>query len=232
VREQLKRRGLNIASCYFTISEADIARMQSFVGSQVEVLLDITQRNRFDGSSWSNRMIRSLLAPKPGDSIHPIRLALRLDPEDFEEGVFAWKGFLYYQWVLSELRPQLGPFLREILTMRTYGARDRQLSRLLDGARRRLVDRVNEVMEEVIGAIRVYEAAFSDLTRNGKPLAFANFLRQTPDMFVLLGERIGALSHVASYWRFRFKEGSDEPILMDELFEIVRDFEYTLGGDN
>jgi hypothetical protein len=116
--------------------------------------------------------------------------------------------------------------------MRTYGARDRQLSRLLDGARRRLVDRVNEVMEEVIGAIRVYEAAFSDLTRNGKPLAFANFLRQTPDMFVLLGERIGALSHVASYWRFRFKEGSDEPILMDELFEIVRDFEYTLGGDN
>jgi hypothetical protein len=232
VREQLKRRGLNIASCYFTISEADIARMQSFVGSQVEVLLDITQRNRFDGSSWSNRMIRSLLAPKPGDSIHPIRLALRLDPEDFEEGVFAWKGFLYHQWVLSELRPQLGPFLREILTMRTYGVRDRQLSRLLDGSRRRLVDRVNEVMEEVIGAIQVYEAAFSDLTRNGKPLAFANFLRKTPDMFILLGERIGALSHVASYWRFRFKEGSDEPILMDELFEIVRDFEYTLGGDN
>ena len=232
VREQLRRRGLNIASCYFRISEADIARMQSFVGSQVEVLLDITQRNRFDGSSWSNRMIQSLLAPKPGDSIHPIRLALRLEPDDFEEGVFAWKGFLYYQWVLSELRPQLGPFLREILTMRIYGVRDRQLNRLLDGARRRLVDRVNEVLEEGTGAIRVYEAAFNDLTRNGKPLAFANFLRKTPDMFIILGERIGALSHVASYWRFRFAEGSDEPVLLDELFEIVRDFEYTLGGEN
>lgn len=231
VREQLKRRGLTVAPCYFTISDADIARMQNFVGRQVEILLDITQRNRFDGSSWSNRMIRSLLAPTPGESIHPIRLALRLEPDDFEEGVFAWKGFLYYQWVLSELKPVLGPFLREMLTVRTYGIRDRVLSKTLDGARRRLVDRVNDTMEEVIGAIRVYEAAFNDLTQNGKPLAFANFLRRTPDMFVLLGERIGALSHIASYWRFRFPEGSDEPIQMDELIEIVRDFEYTLGGD-
>lgn len=232
VREQLKRRGLNIAPCYFTISEADIARMQNFVGRQVEILLDITRRNRLDGSSWSNRMIRSLLAPTPGDSIHPIRLALRLDPQDFEEGVFAWKGFLYYQWVLSELRPQLVPFLREILTTRAYGFRDRGLSQLLDQSRRRLVDRVNSVIEQVNGTIRGYEAAFSDLTRNGKPMAFANFLRHTPDMFIVLGEKLGALSHVTTYWRFRFPDGVAELVQQEELFEIVRDFEYTLGGED
>ena len=220
VREQLKRRGLMVASCYFMISEADATRMHNFVGKQVEILLDISQRNRIDGSSWSNRMIRALLAPTPGDSIHPIRLALRLDPDDFEEGVFAWKGFLYYQWVLGE-----------ILAMKTHGFRDREMSRALDRSRRRLVDRVNSVLEEVVGAVRVYEAAFNDLTRNGKPLAFANFLKRTPEMFVLLGERIGALSHVASYWQFRFPEGSVEPIQLEELFEIVRDFEYTLGGE-
>lgn len=232
VREQLKRRGLNIARCYFTISEADIARMQSFVGRQVEILLDVTRRNRFDDSSWSNRMIRSLLAPTPGDSIHPIRLALRLDPQDFEEGVFAWKGFLYYQWVLSELRPQLVPFLREVLTTRAYGFRDRGLSDLLDQSRRRLVNRVNSVMEQVNGAIRGYEAAFSDLTRNGKPMAFANFLQHTPEMFVSIGEKLGALSHVTTYWRFRFPDGVAELVQQEELFEIVRDFEYTLGGED
>ena len=232
VREQLKRRGVEIAPCYFMISEGDLAKMHSFVGKQIEILLDISQRNRVDGSSWSNRMIRSLLDPTPGDSIQPIRLALRLDPEDFDEGIFAWKGFLYYQWVLSDLRPQLGPFLREILAMKTHGFRDKDMSLALDRSRRRLVDRVNTVLEEVVGAIRVYEAAFNDLTRNGKPLAFSNFLRRTPEMFILLGERIGALAHVASYWRFRFPEGAFEPVLLDELFEIVRDFEYTLGGDS
>ena len=231
VREQLRRRGLEIAPCYFMISESDVSEMHAFVGKQVEVLLDISQRNRTDGSSWSNRLIRTLLAPTPGETINPIRQALRLDSEDFEEGVFAWKGFLYYQWVLSVIRPQLGPFLREILTMKLSGFRDRELSRMLDISRRRLADRVNVVLEEVVGAIRVYEAAFNDLTRNGKPLAFANFLRRTPEMFILLGERMGALSHVASYWRFRFPEGAIEPVLMEELFEIVRDFEYVLGGD-
>ena len=121
VREQMRRRGVDIAKCYFNISEADTAQMYSFVGKQIEILLGVSHRNRVDGSSWSNRMIRMLLSPVSGESIQPIRTALRLDPDDFEEGVFAWKGFLYYQWVLSDLRPQLAPFLREILTMKVSG---------------------------------------------------------------------------------------------------------------
>ena len=56
-------------------------------------------------------------------------------------------------------------------------------------------------------------------------------MKRTPEMFVLLGERIGALSHVASYWRFRFPHGIVEKISTEELLEIVRDFEYTLGGE-
>ena len=231
VREQMRRRGVDIATCYFNISESDILQMYSFVGKQIETLLDISHRHRVDGSSWSNRMIRMLLSPVQGESIQPIRAALRLDPDDFEEGIFAWKGFLYYQWLLSTLRPQLAPFLREILTIKASGFRDREMERMLDAARRRLADRVNVVLEEVVGAIRVYEAAFNDLTRNGKPLAFSNFLKRTPEMFVLLGERIGALSHVASYWRFRFPQGVVEKVSTEELLEIVRDFDYTLGGE-
>ena len=115
--------------------------------------------------------------------------------------------------------------------MKVSGFKDREMERLLDAARRRLADRVNIVLEEVVGAIRVYEAAFNDLTRNGKPLAFSNFMKRTPEMFVLLGERIGALSHVASYWRFRFPQGVVEKISTEELLEIVRDFEYILGGE-
>jgi hypothetical protein len=102
---------------------------------------------------------------------------------------------------------------------------------MLDAARRRLVDRVNVVLEEAAGGIQAYEAAFNDLTRNGKPLAFSNFLRRTPEMFVLLGERIGALSHVATYWRFRFRQGVVGKIPTEELLEIVRDFERNLGHE-
>jgi hypothetical protein len=200
------------------------------VASEINNLIRLTDVSAV-GSSYSSKLVRVLLSPVQGESIQPIGSALRLAPDDFEEGIFAWKGFLYYQWLLSTLRPQLAPFLREILTIKASGFRDREMERMLDAARRRLADRVNIVLEEVVGAIRVYEAAFNDLTRNGKPLAFSNFLKRTPEMFVLLGERMGALSHVASYWRFRFPQGVVEKVSTEELLEIVRDFDYTLGGE-
>jgi hypothetical protein len=230
LREHLGRRGIEIASCYFAISEADLARMQDFVASEINNLIRLTDVSAV-GSSYSSKLVRVLLSPVQGESIQPIRLALRLDPDDFEDGIFAWKGFLYYQWVLSALRPQLAPILREILTMKVSSFRDREMERMLNAARRRLADRVNVVLEEAAGGIQAYEAAFNDLTRNGKPLTFSNFLRRTPEMFVLLGERIGALSHVATYWRFRFRQGVVGKIPTEELLEIVRDFERNLGHE-
>jgi hypothetical protein len=231
LREHLGRRGIEIASCYFAISEADLASMQDFVGAEIKNLIRLTDVSAV-GSSYSSKLVRVLLSPvRGGGSIEPIRLALRLDPDDFEDGIFAWKGFLYYQWVLSTLRPQLAPLLREILTMKVSDFRDREMERMLDAARRRLTDRVNVVLEEVAGAIRAYEAAFNVLTRNGKPLAFSDFLRRTPEMFVLLGERIGALSHIASYWRFRFPRGVVKRSPTEEMLEIVRDFHYSLGEE-
>ena len=230
LREHLGRRGIEIASCYFAISEADLARMQDFVAGEINNLIRLTDVSAV-GSSYSSKLVRVLLSPVQGESIHPVRLALRLDPDDFEEGVFAWKGFLYYQWVLSTLRPQLAPLLREILTMKVSGFRDREMERMLDAARRRLADRVNVVLDEAAGAIQAYEAAFNDLTRNGKPLAFSAFLKRTPEMFVLLGERIGALSHVASYWRSRFPQGVGKKSPTEEMLEIVRDFDYSLSRE-
>ena len=104
LREHLGRRGIAIASCYFAISEADLARMQDFVASEINNLIRLTDVSAV-GSSYSSKLVRVLLSPVQGEPIQPIRMALRLDPDDFEDGIFAWKGFLYYQWVLSDLRP-------------------------------------------------------------------------------------------------------------------------------
>ena len=48
-------------------------------------------------------------------------------------------------------------------------------------------------------------------------------------MFTMLGERIGAISHIASFWRYRFPDGCDHGIPPLELVEIVQDFEASLG---
>jgi hypothetical protein len=48
-------------------------------------------------------------------------------------------------------------------------------------------------------------------------------------MFAALGERIGGISHIASFWRYRFPEGDPLAASWDEMMDILQDFEASLG---
>jgi hypothetical protein len=63
-------------------------------------------------------------------------------------------------------------------------------------------------------------------------MAFRDFLLKSPDMFLSLGERTGMVSHIASFWRYRFPKGRGLTIELDELFEILQDFHQGLGEDD
>jgi len=77
--------------------------------------------------------------------------------------------------------------------------------------------------------LNVYDRAFNDLARNGQPRAFREFLTQAPAMFYALGERLGAVQHIVSFWRFRFPEGQMARVNADDLIDIFTDFEASLG---
>ena len=44
-------------------------------------------------------------------------------------------------------------------------------------------------------------------------------------MFLELGEKIGSMSHITSFWRYRFPVASKATALADELVSIFQDFE-------
>jgi hypothetical protein len=50
-------------------------------------------------------------------------------------------------------------------------------------------------------------------------------------MFISLGERTGMVSHIASFWRYRFPKGRPLRAELDELFDILQDFHHGLGED-
>jgi hypothetical protein len=62
-------------------------------------------------------------------------------------------------------------------------------------------------------------------------MAFRDFLLKSPEMFLSLGERTGMVSHIASFWRYRFPKGRGLRIELDELFDILQDFHHGLAGD-
>jgi len=81
---------------------------------------------------------------------------------------------------------------------------------------------------EVNKALAVYDASFGDLVENQSPRKFRDFLLSAPYMFLELGEKLGAISHIVSFWRYRFSPGSAH-IDSEELAAIFQDFSSGFG---
>ena len=227
LREHLNRRGFPIAPIYFAISDADLDRMQEYVGQQIYQLISLAfPTDSAQGNS--DKMVQALLSTQIDERLEPLRIVMRLEGEAYREGVFSWKGFLYYKWVLSDLAPKLGMVLKELPMLRATGHRDRELLKYIEEARARLLDAVQLRRREVAAALQVYDSAFNDLTKNGRPMAFRDFLLKAPDMFMMLGERMGVISHIASFWRYRFPDLRSLNAPIEEVVDILQDFEANL----
>jgi hypothetical protein len=228
LREHLDRIGIQVAPCYFAISEADLVRMQDFVSKEIRELISLTFESAGSKLVYSNKMVNFLLSTEINEHLEPLRIALRLDGSDYKEGVFNWKGFLYYKWVFREIGPSLADVKGQIRRLRISGRRERDAVAYIEGAQGRLIDSLEVNRLEIAGALDVYDRAFADLTKNGKPLAFRNFLLQAPKMFHSLGERIGMISHITSFWKYRFPDARSLDAPINEVFEILTDFERSM----
>lgn len=229
LREHFKTHGIEIASCYFAISDADCERMQAFVGDEISKLIELAYANKRDSGDEAAKLVKILLSTRIDERLEPLRLTLNLEGDAYREGVFSWKGFLYYKWMLSELWPKLAAVVTELQRIRSRGLGDMEMSIYLGGAVQRLHNAIAAHRAEVLEALNLYDQAFCDLTEGGRAAPFRDFLIKAPTMFTMLGERIGAISHIASFWRYRFPEGSELGIPAIEIVEIVQDFEASLG---
>ncbi|HEY8572776.1 hypothetical protein [Phenylobacterium sp.] len=229
LREHFKTHQIDIAPCYFAISEADCRRMQAFVGEEIGRLIELAYANKRDSGDEAAKLVKILLSTQIDERLEPLRLTLNLEGDAYREGVFSWKGFLYYKWMLSELWPRLGAVVAELQQIRSRGLGELELSIYLDGAVQRLARAIAVHRAEVLEALSLYDHAFADLTEGGRTAPFRDFLIKAPTMFTMLGERIGAISHIASFWRYRFPDGCAHGIPALELVEIVQDFEASLG---
>lgn len=230
MRERLRQEGYSPAQCYFDLSEADTARIHDFLRVEIEPLigasfgdLDIAIDHK------TAKFATKILENADDEEMEPLRRSLGMTPAEFHEGVFCWKGFIYYKWALDQVLPSVRPVSDELIKVRT--------SDMLAGERQVYVTRVRADLQKAIAeacrtvnnTLKVYDRAFNDLARNGQPKAFREFLLQAPAMFYALGERLGAVQHIVSFWRFRFPEGEKPSINTDELIDILMDFEASLG---
>jgi hypothetical protein len=229
LREQLRRHGLEPARCYFDLSVADTRRMFDFAQHEIEPLVRMSVGNGASAIAHAIKLTRKILANSADAELEPLRRTMQLDVQQFQEGVFCWKAFLYYKWQLADLLPRVAPVLKQIETIRPRGPQGDDIKVYLMGARETLRKALVGACRSVKTTLEIYDHAYGALTQNSDPTAFREFLLKAPEMFNELGEKLGAIEHIVSFWRFRFPGDKLPVISADELADLFMDFEGSLG---
>lgn len=229
LRERLRRSGIEPAPCYFTISAWDLDQMSTFVETEIQPLVSLSVGDIEIMPGSVQTLAGKILSGAPGDHMEALRVTLRLEAADYQEGIFCWKGFLYYKWVLTTLATEIHSVSDEIANLRPGGRIEPGLMEYLSRTRLRLRNRILRTSDEARVTIQIYDNAFAGLSVEGQSGVFRDFLIQAPSMFSRLGEQLGALQHIVSFWRYRFAPGR-APVGTGELIDILMDFEAGLLG--
>ena len=229
MREVLARKGFRPARHYFDISEADMDRMFAFLRTELEPLIGLS----FDDldvrtDERTAKLATKILANTADEDMEPFRIGLGMSKAEFEEGIFCWKGFIYYKWVLNDLVPKIKPVVDQIAGVRPIGASTIEDRAYIAKSRAPIDRAVKHSCANVWKTLKVYDDAYAELTREGKPDAFRNFLQTAPSLFHELGERLGGVQHILTFWRYRFPQQAVVRVSVDELMDIFMDFESTL----
>ncbi|MEO8301176.1 MAG: hypothetical protein ABI608_05245 [Rhizomicrobium sp.] len=225
LREHLRNNSIEVSPSYFAISDGDQARMHAFVSQEMSQLVMLAGGS---GES-SNKLVTAMLSNQIDEKLEPLRLTLGLTGNDFREGVFSWRGFLYYKWSMDKFWPDVIGVLREINKIQPVGGQTPEQKVYLAGARRNIIEMVRDNGNDVNKALAIYDASFGDLVNHQTPKAFRDFLLSAPYMFLELGEKLGAISHIVSFWRYRFGPNASPHIDSDELAAIFQDFSSGFG---
>ncbi|MBS0273084.1 MAG: hypothetical protein JSR55_01510 [Proteobacteria bacterium] len=230
LREHLRINGFDVAGAYFEISLGDRKRMYEYVAKCIAGLIQRAAGGTSNSYAFSTqKLVSALLSTEVDEKLEPLRHTLGLAGGDFREGVFSWRGFLYYKWSMTDFAPKIRSVLREVRSVRAGNTRSAEQGQYLTEARVRISEAVQQAGRDVAGTLKTYDDAYADLLDSSNPQAFRSFLLDAPRMFLELGEKTGALSHMASFWQYRFPKGQPPHVDAEELAVIFQGFESSFG---
>jgi hypothetical protein len=228
LREQLKLHGIEAGEGYFGVTEADVKRMYAFVESELMTL--VTMGGSKAGKSESERLARKLLS-QDNEQLILLKDTLRLSDREYDDGMFAWRGFLYYKWVIKDISEEAPKIINSIARIRPRGSVPPEIDLYISQSKLRLTATIKHLLSSVRDTISLYNEAYKELTERQNPSSFRKFLLSAPLLFVQLGHQLGALQHILSFWAFRFGSGPRvRAVTAEDLMDILQDFEDSLAS--
>jgi hypothetical protein len=228
LREKLREAGIVAQTEYFVISSADIERMFRYARESLTPLAHLSTGSVADAQG--RRLAEKILKSDNAEDLASLRESFSLSHSEFAEGIFAWRGFLYYSWRLKEMGDALSYLSINVYNIGPSDISSREGARIIEKSRSNLQKLLSRNIDTANDLVRYYSQSFNDLIQFKDVNAFRKFLLEAPHMFSQLGNCLGALDHFESFWRFRFPKGKPMRVSSEELQQLFVDFEETLGG--
>ena len=231
VREQLSRHGYRPGACYLKISPFDVQRMIGFANAEIERLV-ITAFGKDLIGDAGLKLAGKILANELDKELWPLRTTLRMSDAEFSDGIFSWRGFLYFKWRHIALQDEMRKVLEGLSTYQPAGKADEAMRDFLREVRPRLAKRIVSAATNVGRTLAIYDQAYRALVDGSNPGPFRRFLLDGPGLFFELGESIGILSHIGSFWAYRMGAAAQnaQRLTPTEYADILIDFDESLAA--
>lgn len=229
LHEFFRRAGDRIDECYFVISDDELRRITEYVANQIDILVRKAMGGGGDAATLakSRKLAKVLFEDEDSPQLVVLRDALRMTAQEYRDGVFGWKGTLYYSWRAGDCYAELAAFLKDLKSLRVSGLTGEDRTEI-----RSIIASIAQLSmgrwDRLKGRLDTYHDEFERFVQRGDPAALKSFMTRAPDLFVEMGEDIGRLQHVASYWKFWTKGRRLQSMPAQEAFDILPDFEAAL----
>ena len=230
VREHLARYGFRPAACYLKISPHDVQQMTGFANEEIQRLVMTAFGAGMESAAV--KLTSKILANTLDRDLDPLRETFRMSREDFSEGMFSWRGFLYFKWRHIALQDEMRKVLEGLSTYQPAGKADEAMRDFLREVRPRLAKRIVSAATNVGRTLAIYDQAYRALVDGSNPGPFRRFLLDGPGLFFELGESIGILSHIGSFWAYRMGAAAQnaQRLTPTEYADILIDFDESLAA--
>lgn len=228
IKESLSRIGFKPATCYLKLSPHDIAQMQSFANHEIGKIVSLAFKD--DNSISSSKLARSLLSNENDALLMPLQATLKLGMHEFLDGLFAWRGFLYFKWRHEQLQREIKTVFGQLASFMPLGKPDKDVTEYLLTARTQLARKMVATLTTAGRLLRIYDEAYHFMINQSDPKPFRNFLQKGPSLFMQLGEDVGLLNHICSYWTYRMRENTlSYKMGIEEYLDMLDNFNASLA---
>jgi hypothetical protein len=221
LHEAMATNRIDVAPCYFRLSLADKAEMSDFVARQVEALIGLCFAGAAVSQEQTKRLAGLILAEGDSPELDPLRLTMRMEPPEFAQAMFCWKAVLYYRWRSRGLWPEVKVTRRSIATIEASRF-DIETAPFVRAAIGRLEELMTDSERRIAELFRIYDEVFDALTEQRTPEPFRRFLVDGPRVFARLGERMGRLEQLVSYWSHQFPGRKPRQMSPEAVFDGLR----------